>query len=411
MTRCEHGGARRQGSHELVADVLVEDVCRLPQRVHVDAGVQTDAAQRLGQRLTGDPVERQCKRIDRARDELGARAGGSERHGERAPAGTLRVDPDGQPTRLGQGLHELLRSVRLERTGRVVEENAHRAELGQHPRALDQRLDLAGAARAVDEPGLEVALRGDDRLRGLAQVRDVVERVVEPEDVDAVRGGRGDEAAGEVGVDGTRADEEPAAQREPERRLDARLEGANPLPRALDAALDRRVEAASARDLEIGEAGLVEDLRESQLLGGGNPPGERLLPEQANRRVGERRHARSLPRKTRASRGAFLLEPPGHRPCAFAGVREQRPRQEALLVVDGHESNPRVAAVEPDGTSAGRKPEAEPVAAIRARRASLPEHLRECLLTHDRAREERAPERRHVRGGRVDATVAASDDR
>src|SRR3954470_8139923 len=120
---------------------------------------------------------------------------------------------------------------------------------------------------------------------------------------------------------------------------------------------------------------------------------------------------RSLPRKTRASCGAFLLEPSGDRPCAFAGVREQRPRQEAFLVVDGHEHNPRVAAVEPDGTSAGRKPEAEPVAAIRARRASLPEHLHESLLKHDRAREERAPERRHVRGGRVDAAVAASDHR
>src|SRR3954470_3124432 len=116
---------------------------------------------------------------------------------------------------------------------------------------------------------------------------------------------------------------------------------------------------------------------------------------------------RSLPRKTRASCGAFLLEPSGDRPCAFAGVREQRPRQEAFLVVDGHERNSRVAAVEPDGTSAGRKPEAEPVAAP-ARRASLPEHLRERLQANDRAREERSPELRHVRGGRVDATVAAS---
>ncbi len=40
VTRREHGDARRQRSHELVADVLVEDVCRLPQRVDVDAGVQ-----------------------------------------------------------------------------------------------------------------------------------------------------------------------------------------------------------------------------------------------------------------------------------------------------------------------------------------------------------------------------------
>ena len=248
------------------------------------------ARERLGERLARDPVEGQRERIDRAGDELRARAGRGERGGERAAAGSLRVDPDREAARLGERVHELLRRVRLQRAGRIVEEDAHRSELRQHLRALDQRLDLAGAARAVDEPGLEVALRGDDRLRGLAQVRDVVERVVEPEDVDPVLGGGGDEAAGEVGVDGTGADEEAAAQREPERRLDARLEGADPLPRALDAALDGGVEAAAARDLEVREAGPVEDLGEPELLGSGNPPGERLLPEQANGRVGERRH-------------------------------------------------------------------------------------------------------------------------
>src|SRR5205807_10193889 len=66
-------------------------------------------------------------------------------------------------------------------------------------------------------------------------------------------GGRGDEATGEVGVDGARADEEAAAEREAERRLDARLEGPDPFPRALDTALDGRVEATAARDLEIRE--------------------------------------------------------------------------------------------------------------------------------------------------------------
>ena len=322
VARREHGDARHERSHELVADVLVDEVGRLPERVDVDAGIEPDAAERLGERLARDAVERQRERVDRAGDELRARAGGGERRGERAAAGSLGVDPDRQPARLAERAHELLRRVRLQRAGRIVEEDAHRAELGQHPRALDQRLDLAGAAGAVDEPGLEVALRGDDRLGRLAQVRDVVERVVEPEDVDAVRGRRRDEAAGEVGVDGTRADEEAAAQREAERRLDARLERADPLPRALDAALDRRVEAAAARDLEIREAGPVEDLGEPQLLGRGNASRERLLPEQANRRVGERRHARSLPRRPRASRGAFLLEPHGDRPCGASSVFE-----------------------------------------------------------------------------------------
>ena len=63
---------------------------------------------------------------------------------------------------------------------------------------------------------------------------------------------------------------------------------ADPLPRALDAALDRGLEAAAARDLEVGEARRVEDLGESQLLGGRHHAGERLLSEQPDGRVDER---------------------------------------------------------------------------------------------------------------------------
>src|SRR5207244_8355251 len=141
----------------------------------------------------------------------------------------------------------------------------------------------------------------------------------------------------EVGVDGPGADEEAAAQREPERRLDARLESPDPLPGALDAPPDARVEATAARDLEVREAGPVEDLREPELFGRGDPTRERLLAEQADGRVGERGHARSLPRYTGASRRALLLEPRGDCACAFAGVREERPRGGAVRIVGAAE--------------------------------------------------------------------------
>ena len=284
-----------------------------------------------------------------------------------------------------------------------MEEDAHGSELRQHPRALDQRLDLGGAAVAVDEAGLEVPLRGDDRLRRLAQVRDVVERVVEPEDVDAVRGRRGDEAAREVGVHRARADEEAAAQRETERRLDARLEGADPFPRALDAALDRRVEAAAARDLEVREACRVEDLGEPELLGDRHASGERLLPEQANGRVGERRHARDLTAGCPSSlRCGLARAVPAIAACAVAGVREERPRPAAIRVMGAAEGDSRVGSHEQRRAALGREPEAEPVATVRARSRFASEHLGERLLADDRAREERPPERRHVRSGRID---------
>jgi hypothetical protein len=74
----------------------------------------------------------------------------------------------------------------LQRSGRVVQENARRAEVRQLARLLHQRIRLAvrpGCRRAR----LELAAGRRDRVGRLAQVRDVVERIVQAEDVDAVR--------------------------------------------------------------------------------------------------------------------------------------------------------------------------------------------------------------------------------
>ena len=88
-----------------------------------------------------------------------------------------------------------------QRAGGIVQDHARRAELGQLPGLLDEGLGLARAARAVDQTGVEGLARAGDRLARLAQVRDVVERVVEPEDVDPALGGGEHEPAHEVGAD------------------------------------------------------------------------------------------------------------------------------------------------------------------------------------------------------------------
>ena len=175
-----------------------------------------------------------------------------------------------------------------------MEEHTGRAELGEPARLLDEHLGLSALAGAVHQPGLELALRLRNRLGGVAEVGDVVERVVQPEDVDPVLGGGGDEPPREVVVDRALADEELAAQGEPEGRRRARLDHADPLPRALDAALDRAVEAAPAAHFEVGESRPVEDLGEAQDLRRRDTPGKRLLPEQADGRVDECRHRRDL---------------------------------------------------------------------------------------------------------------------
>ena len=111
--------------------------------------------------------------------------------------------------------------------------------------------------------------RGRRRTRGrrrrslacLDEVRDVVQRVVEPEDVDAVLGRSRDEAPDEVAADRPRADEEAAAERERERSLIA-PGGRGSASTGSDPAAHGRVEDAPARDLEVGGAGAVEDLRQ-----------------------------------------------------------------------------------------------------------------------------------------------------
>ncbi len=107
---------------------------------------------------------------------------------------------------------------------------------------------------------MELLAGPDDRLAGLLEVRDVVERVVEAEHVDSVIRSGGDEAPHDVLGDRLRTDEEAATQCEPERCRRARVDRPDALPGALDGAPHRRVEDATARDLEVGEPRLIEDL-------------------------------------------------------------------------------------------------------------------------------------------------------
>ena len=288
VLRGANGDARRERRDGLVADVLVDEVRGIPQLLHVDPGLEADPGERLRDRLGRDAVHRQRDRVDGRRDHVRAGARCFEGRSERVAAGALGVEPDRQPRDLAQLGDELARAVRLQDRGRVVQQQARGTELRQALRRVDERFV---AAAAVEDARLELLARLDDRLGRLAQVVDVVQRVVQTEDVDAALGGARDEATGEIAADGARADEEPAAEGERQRRLRPALQRADALPRALDAAAHGAVEHAAAGDLEVGEPGLVEDLRKPEDVGRRHASGERLLAENANRRVDKARHA------------------------------------------------------------------------------------------------------------------------
>ena len=100
--RRAHGDARQERRDRHVADVLVDEVGRLPERVDVDAGVVADARERRRQRLGRDAVRRERDRVDGAGDQVDAGAGGLEREREPVPAGALAVEADGKPGQLAQ---------------------------------------------------------------------------------------------------------------------------------------------------------------------------------------------------------------------------------------------------------------------------------------------------------------------
>ena len=212
-----------------------------------------------------------------------------------------------------------------ERPGGIVDDDPCGAEIRELARLLDERVHLACDAGAVDEPGLELALGRRDRLGRLAEVRDVVQRVVQAEDVDPVLGCGGDEAPCELAVDRSGTDEEASAEREPERGLDPRLDRPDPLPGAFHAAPDRAVEDPAAGDLEVGEPRSVEDLGEPEQLGRPHRSRERILTEQANRRVDELRHARDLIAAVKRARRRSTAGGPTSGPRAVAHA-PTRPR-------------------------------------------------------------------------------------
>ena len=156
-------------------------------------------------------MERERERIDGGRHDVRADARGDERVRERSASGGLDVEPDREPARFGEPLDELLRDVRQQAAGRVVEQHARGAEIAEQPRLVDEGVDLHRLAGAVDEADVELASRRNDRLAGRPEVRDVVQGVVEAEDVDPVLGRARDEPPDDVDRDRLRPDEEPPA--------------------------------------------------------------------------------------------------------------------------------------------------------------------------------------------------------
>ncbi len=175
----------------------------------------------------------------------------------RGAARPLRVEADGHAGGRDQPADQLARTCGVERAGRVLQQDAVGAHVGQAAGVLQQVVVTLGAV-GVDEARVEAGARLAHGRRRHGEVVDVVERVVHAEDVDARLGRAQHEAAHEIVRGGTAADQERPAQRHGERGARAPAHRADALPRALEATLDGGREAAAARDLERAVPHLVQ---------------------------------------------------------------------------------------------------------------------------------------------------------
>ena len=136
------GDPRRERRDRLVADVLVDEVGRLPERGDVDAGVEAEPGERLRERLARDAVQRRARPGRRRRRSGRRRRGGLERGGERV----ARPRPGSRGRRAGRSPRRAratssARAVRLERAGRVVQRATRAApSSGSFSRLLDERV-------------------------------------------------------------------------------------------------------------------------------------------------------------------------------------------------------------------------------------------------------------------------------
>ncbi len=129
-----------------------------------------------------------------------------------------------------------------------------RAQIGSLLCALAELVGAAAGPGIVQETDHNLLAGRLHRLDRADEIRDVVERVVDPKDVDPALRGAPDEPANEVVVERLGADEKPASKRDRKRRLAASGQCANPRPRALDPTVDAGRKAPASGDLETAES-------------------------------------------------------------------------------------------------------------------------------------------------------------
>ena len=238
-------------------------VRRLLEGVEVQAGVAVGVAHRLGQGVEARLARLPGHRGERAIDHVHPLLGRGQVRRELAAGRVVGVEVDRQPHRLAERLDELLRRVRLEQAGHVLDGEDVRPELFQLLGERDEVVEVVlGPLRVEDVAGVADGRLGDaagfaDGLDPQPQVRHPVERVEDSEHVDAGLGRLPDERLDDVvrvvGV----ADGVGRPQQHLEQHVrDLLAEPGEPVPRRLLEEAHGRVERGPAPHFEREQIGV-----------------------------------------------------------------------------------------------------------------------------------------------------------
>ena len=175
---------------------------RVPVRVEAGELLEVEARLEVGAlEGGGDGAHRRLRReaghrVDGDVDDVGARLGGGDHRGDRGAGGVVRVDVDRHVGQLlADRADEELRRLRREEARHVLDRDRVDAEGGELVRVVDEVLQVilrlrrvGDVARVADRP-LDEAAGGARGVDAHLHVLDVVERIEDAEDVDALRWG------------------------------------------------------------------------------------------------------------------------------------------------------------------------------------------------------------------------------
>ena len=283
-----HVGKRGDAALEALLDAhLLPVIGNLEEKVEVKAGIILGLLERGDDHLDGwlriaESQRRRCS-VDDGRTGLGR----LDVVGGRHAADVVAVHVNRQADLLVEGLDQALRAIRREHARHVLDADGLGTKRLELRGVVDVGIKRVHRAHGVADGALEMRAALVERLGAVDDVADVVERVEDAEDVDAVAMGGLDEAIDDIARVMMVADEVLSAGEHLQGRVGAvLLDDAQTIPGVLVEEAQAGVEGRATPALQRVVADLVQLGKHGLHLGGGHTRGGLTLVAVAQNGIG-----------------------------------------------------------------------------------------------------------------------------